>query len=175
MTELARRDVERPKRATHVQKLSLERAHPPDSTVPLLTSPLASANMEAGSSKRGALSPPNFDAFNTEVQGAALKATKSSAALPTDITFHRSLDSNFAKAIDSCSERALKLTNRLLVLTEKVQAGRGSRFKGKARLDDQDDVVDNFESVVIELVDQLFERVVSLCTVVCCGLRLIFR
>jgi len=64
---------------------------------------------------------------------AVLTATKLSAALPSDINFHRSIDSEFAQAIDDCSERALRLTNKLLDLAGSARGGKG-RDKGNGNL-----------------------------------------
>jgi hypothetical protein len=98
---------------------------------------------------------------STKVQSAALKATRTAAGLPTDIGFHRSIDSGLAHDIDAVSSRVLNLTNRLLQYSSSgnSQAAKG---KGKARLEDQDDVVDNFHSLVVDVMDELFERTVSL-------------
>ncbi|KAH8114700.1 ribonuclease H-like domain-containing protein [Phellopilus nigrolimitatus] len=103
-------------------------------------------SIEAGSSKSGSISSHSFDEYNANIQGAALNTTKLAAALPTDVTFHRSVDNDFAQAIDSCSEKALRLTNRLLALSE-------TRWK----LEDQEDVVDSFQSTVVDALDQLYE------------------
>ncbi|KAI5121065.1 hypothetical protein M0805_008580 [Coniferiporia weirii] len=112
---------------------------------------------EAGSSRGPSLTSSSFDAYSADIQGAALGATKLSAALPADISFHRSLDSDFAQAIDSCSERALKLTNRLLGLSA-THSSKDSRSKGKRKLEDQEDVLDSFQSLVVDALDQFFEH-----------------
>lgn len=106
------------------------------------------------------LSSSSFNEYNTQLQGAALKATRAAVSLPADIPFHRSVHPNFAKEADQCSGRVLALTNKLLQLSSTVNAFTSARGKGKARLEAEDDVVDNFHSVVVDAMDQLLERAV---------------
>lgn len=113
---------------------------------------------EAGSSKAPKLSSTSFDELNVDLQSAALNSTKLAAALPADISFHRSVDRDYARTIEACSEKALSLTNRLLCLVSDADPARSSRAKGKRKLEDQEDVVDKFHTVVIDVLDQLFER-----------------
>lgn len=114
----------------------------------------------AQSSKQALLSAESFEAYNTQLQTAALKATRNAAVLPPDLTFYRSLDRGLAKEVDASSSRVLSLANRLLglVSTGNVAAARG---KGKERLQDDDDVTDGFKSLVVDAMDQLMERAVS--------------
>ena len=91
---------------------------------------------------------------------AALNATRSAAGLPTDIQFHRSIDSEFAEDLDTFSSRVLALTNNLLSLVATADPSQSSRLKGKAKLQTQDDVVDDFHSLVVDSMDQLLERTV---------------
>lgn len=100
-----------------------------------------------------------YDKFNSRIQAAALKSTRNAAQLPSDIAFHRSMDTNFARDLDALSERALELTNKLLNVTYTLS--NSGDAKGKRRMRDQDDVVDKFQSVVVESMDQLLERSVS--------------
>lgn len=102
----------------------------------------------------------SFGDFNSHVQTAALKATRRAAGLPTDIAFHRSIDPSFATDIDSFSSRVLSITNNLLELVS--TADPRAKGKGKAKLVTQDDVVDNFHFLVVDSMDQLLERTVSL-------------
>ncbi|KAL0062975.1 exosome nuclease subunit [Marasmius tenuissimus] len=95
-----------------------------------------------------------FDDFNTQLQGLALKATRNSVLLPADISYHRSMDPGFSKEIDSFSARVLSLTNKLLTLAGTAHPS----GKGKGRLEDEDDVVDNFHSLVVDSMDQMLER-----------------
>ena len=111
------------------------------------------------------LTQEGFDTYNTELQGAALKATRNAAFLPADLAFYRSLDRGIAKEIDACSSRVLTLTNRLLDLTATADNAK-SRSKGKARLE-HDDIADNFRSSVVDAMDQLLERAVSLLVRTC--------
>ena len=66
--------------------------------------------------------------------------------------------------MDACSSKALNLTNKLLSLISNAQTSK-SRGKGKAKLQDQDDVVDRFDAVVVDAIDFMFEKVVSDLTV----------
>jgi len=113
------------------------------------------------SSSTGALTPSSFDDYNAALQSGSPNCYQVSAALPSDINFHRSIDSEFAQAIDDCSERALRLTNKLLDLAGSARGGKG-RDKGKRKLEDEEDVVDSFGSLVIDVLDQLFEHAVRI-------------
>ncbi|KAF9446370.1 hypothetical protein P691DRAFT_794509 [Macrolepiota fuliginosa MF-IS2] len=103
------------------------------------------------------ISSSSFDDHDTKLRAAALKATRNAASLPTDISFYRSIDNGLSHDVDAISSRVLNLTNKLIAFSASVdpQAARG---KGKARLEDKDDVVDNFHSFVVDVMDQLFER-----------------
>lgn len=105
----------------------------------------------------------NFDGFNSQLQLKALKATRSALALPADVAFHRSMDSNFSKDLDAFSSGVLSLTNKLLALVSTADPAQSARAKGKAKLENQDDIVDNFHSIVVDSMDQLLERTVSAC------------
>ena len=118
--------------------------------------------VEASSSKATQINSSTFDACNTELQGLALEATKIAAGLPSDIAFHRSVDNDYAKNVDICSEKALSLTNRLLAWSSNESSSRSRQGKGKAKLDSEDDVIDKFGGIVLDVLDQLFERAVSL-------------
>lgn len=117
---------------------------------------------QAGSSKGAPISSTSFDAYNGDLETSALLATKASTSLPPDIPFHRSVNNDFGKLIDSTSEKALRLTNRLLNLVSTSAKTSGSRGKGKLRLEDQADVTDRFESLVVDALDHLFENAVSI-------------
>lgn len=95
------------------------------------------------------LESDNFDEYTSELQSAALKATRNVLALPSDIGFHRSMDTDFSKDLDIFSSRVLSLTNRLLALVD-----------GKGKLSSQDDVLDSFHSLVVDSIDQVLERTV---------------
>ncbi|EJC98038.1 uncharacterized protein FOMMEDRAFT_149467 [Fomitiporia mediterranea MF3/22] len=112
---------------------------------------------EAGSSKAGKIWGSSFDSYNSELQSSVLQATKLAVGLPADVNFFRTVDNNFAQAIDSCSRKALALTNNLLELAE-AHNSTSSRIKGKKKLGNQEDVVDGFGSLVVDVLDQLFER-----------------
>lgn len=102
----------------------------------------------------------NFEDYNLRLQTSILNPTKHAFALPTDIQFHKSIDRNFAEEIEACSTKVLSITNKLLTLAASSTTTLGE--KGKIRLfESQDDVVDDFDSVVVDIMDQLLERVVS--------------
>ena len=110
-------------------------------------------------SKPSVVSSTQFDTFSTSLQTKALQTTRHALALPQDLTFHRSLDSKVAAELDAFSGRVLKVTNSLLALAgTRVGDGKGKRRK----LEHHDDVVDAFDSVVVDAMDVLFENVVSL-------------
>lgn len=150
---------------SNAPKVDVRRATPPvapQHASHSITATTATTEMMAtpGSSKTTSINATNFDAYNAQVQGLALEATKFAAGLPLDIAFHRTVDSEFAKSLDACSEKALRLTNRLLALASNESSTRVGKGKGKARLEEEDDVTDKYGSIVIDVVDQLFERVV---------------
>jgi exosome complex exonuclease RRP6 len=101
------------------------------------------------------LSNSTFDDYNSRLQTTALKATKSAANLPADVAFHRSIDRNFARQLDVCSEKVLSLTNSLITLASTASSSKG---KGKKKLEDYEDFMDLFESVVVESMDRLLEH-----------------
>ncbi|KAJ7047939.1 hypothetical protein C8F04DRAFT_1023035 [Mycena alexandri] len=111
---------------------------------------------EASSSST--ISSASFPDFNSKVQAAALNATRSAAGLPADIPFHRSIDSELAEDLDAFSSRVLTLTNNLLSLVATADPSQSSRRKGKAKLETQDDIVDDFHSLMVDSMDQLLER-----------------
>ncbi|KAF9015830.1 hypothetical protein BDZ89DRAFT_1094618 [Hymenopellis radicata] len=98
---------------------------------------------------------PNFEHINAHLPGAALKATRNAALLPADISFHKTMDQDFAQDLDEFSSKVLSITNRLLELSSTID----SAGKGKAKLESQDDVLDSFESCVVDRIDLLLERV----------------
>ncbi|KAJ8523231.1 hypothetical protein ONZ45_g260 [Pleurotus djamor] len=115
-----------------------------------------------------ALSQSSYDAFNSKAQQVALDSVRKSAVLPQDLAFHRSVDVNLASQLDAISGRVLGITNRLLALSQASSVASSSKSntvlgrKGKERaiqrLNGQDDVVDSFQSIMVDVVDQLFER-----------------
>lgn len=104
----------------------------------------------------------NFDDFNSQLQAKTLKATRSALALPPDVAFHRSMDSSFSRDLDAFSSGVLSLTNKLLNMVATADYSQSARTKGKAKLENQDDVVDSFQSLVVDSMDQLLERTVSI-------------
>ena len=115
--------------------------------------------IEPGSSKSTLVSSSSFDSYYSDVQNSILRATKLAVALPTDVSFHQTVDDSFAREIDCCSSRTLRLTNSLLELSRNNYS-LNSPAKRKRKLEVQEDVVDSFGSLVVDVLDQLFERVV---------------
>ena len=108
------------------------------------------------------LSKSAFDGYYAQLQTAALKATKHAAGLPAgaDLAFHRSVDSDLAKDLESCSKRVVSMSNVLLDLVSTIGNSKNAKGKGKARLQDEDDFLDRFEALIVEPMDQLLERAV---------------
>jgi hypothetical protein len=106
------------------------------------------------------LSKSEFNGYYAQLQNGALKATKHAAGLPADLAFHRSVDSDLAKDLETCSERVVSITNTLLDLASTIGNSKGAKEKGKARLQDEDDFLDRFQSLVVEPMDRLLERTV---------------
>lgn len=117
--------------------------------------------MASSSSNSSGLTKDAFNDYNAGLQAAALKATKHSAGLPSDVAFYKSINKDFSNNLDACSDKALSLVNRLLFLASTADSTKSAKGKGKARLEDQDDLVDRFESIIVESMDQLLERAVS--------------
>jgi PMC2NT (NUC016) domain len=111
--------------------------------------------------KSSMISSDNFDEFNTQLQGAALKATRNALAIPSDVNFHRSVDPQVARDMDRISSRVLSLTNDILAFVSAADSAKLIRNQGKSKLNDLTDAVDNFTSIVVDPVDLLFERAVS--------------
>ncbi|KAG6819666.1 hypothetical protein H0H93_009746 [Arthromyces matolae] len=103
------------------------------------------------------LTSTSFDAFNSQLQVNALKATRNGLALPSDVAFHRSMDAEFTKDLDNLSSRVLSLANKVIALAATANTT-SSKTKGKARLENADDAVDNFHALVVDSMDQLMER-----------------
>ena len=111
-------------------------------------------------SSQNSLTGSEFDSYYAQLQASALKATKSAAALPADLAFHRSVDSDLASDLEACSNKVISITNMLLNLASTVGSSKGAKGKGKARVRDEDDFLDRFGSLIVEPMDQLFERAV---------------
>ena len=86
-----------------------------------------------------------------------LTTIRKNVGLPSDVAFHRSMDHSFAQNLDTFSE-ILPVTNKLL----NFFAATVDQSLVKGKLKGQDDVVDNFHSLVVDSMDQLLEKTVSL-------------
>lgn len=94
--------------------------------------------------------------------------SSNSKKLPDDIPFHRSLDRKFRTELDATSARILRLTNKLLKLSDTLHKPNSKAAEKSKRvesdddktLEDEADVVDKFHSIVVDVVDPLLEHVV---------------
>ncbi len=111
-------------------------------------------------SSQAPLSKSDFDGYYAQLQTAALKATKHATGLPADLAFHRSVDSDLANNLETCTEKVVSMTNALLDLASTIGNSKSAKGKGKARLQDEDDLLDRFEALIVEPMDQLLERAV---------------
>ena len=116
------------------------------------------APSQPGSSK---VSSNSFDEFNSGLQATALKATRHALSLPADLAFHRSMDPELAQDLEAFSTRVLSVTNDLLTLVSTADSAPSASGKGKLKLESHDDVMDSFQSLVVDAMDQLLERAVS--------------
>lgn len=122
---------------------------------------LVSSAMSSLSASSSGTTKDVFNDYSAGLQAVALKATKHSAGLPSDVAFYKSIDRDLANNLDTCSDKALSLLNRLLNLASTADSAKSAKGKSKARLEEQDDLVDRFESTIVESMDQLLERAVS--------------
>jgi len=116
---------------------------------------MSGTNAAARVTAPSSISPDTFSDYMTSLQSAALTTTRLTAStLPQDIAFYRSVHVSFATDIDALSSRVLRLTNKLVRLAGSADGGTVER----GTLDDQEDVLDCFKSLVIDQMDRLFER-----------------
>ncbi|KAF9068629.1 ribonuclease H-like domain-containing protein [Rhodocollybia butyracea] len=106
------------------------------------------------SSQESSILTSSFDEFSSQLQSSALKATRNSMLLPSDLHFHRTMDPEFSKDLDLFSSRILSVANKLLTLVGTAE----SSSKSKGKLESEDDVVDNFHSVVVDVMDRMMEK-----------------
>ena len=107
------------------------------------------------------LAKSEFDGYYAKLQESALKATKHAAGIPSDLAYHRSVDSDLAKDLEACSSRVASITNIVLGLASTIgSSSKSAKGKGKARLQDEDDFLDRFGALIVEPMDQLLERAV---------------
>jgi len=70
------------------------------------------------------------------------------------------MDPKLSQNLDAFCARILSVTNDLLTLVSTADSTQSTRGKGKLKLECQDDVVDSFQSLVVDAMDQLLERAV---------------
>ena len=102
---------------------------------------------------------PSFEDYNLKLQTSILNPTKHAFALPTDLQFHKSIDRDFAREIEACSTKVLSITNKLLTLATSTTTLDGNIKRNLVA--NQDDILDDFDSVVVDIMDQLLESVVG--------------
>jgi exosome complex exonuclease RRP6 len=95
------------------------------------------------------LSSGSFNDFHTKLQASALKGTKTSAGLPSDIAFYKTLDDGLSSDIAHLQSRVLSLIGGLVSLVDE---------KGKGKSVTGEDVVDDFHGTVVDSMDVLLER-----------------
>ncbi|KAJ3805248.1 hypothetical protein F5876DRAFT_91581 [Lentinula aff. lateritia] len=100
--------------------------------------------------------PANYglNEIDSQIQASALRATRNSTLLPSDIHFHRTMDAEFSKDLDIFSSRILSVANQVLALMGTADIS----TKGQSKLETEDDVVDNFHSIVVDTMDRLMEK-----------------
>lgn len=97
----------------------------------------------------------DFKEYQNALFTALTGATRAANAIPiADLGYFRSLDRGFAKTLDSCSEKVLKLSNSMLKYASVEEAEAAPRFY------DIDDVMDRY-NIAIDVVDNLLEKAVS--------------
>ncbi|RXW17745.1 hypothetical protein EST38_g8111 [Candolleomyces aberdarensis] len=108
-------------------------------------------NKAGPSSKANAPTAETFSSFHTELQSAALRATRTSASLPPDLAFYKTVDEDLKTSVDGLEARVLALIGRCLGLA-------GGKGKGREVRVDGEDVVDDFHSTIVDSVDVLLEK-----------------
>lgn len=111
-----------------------------------------------------ALDASNFDAYFDHLQSLLPPPTRLASSLPsprTELQFERSLDRTFANKLDGVGDELLELVNKVL---GSAASGKRREGGGARTLKDEDDVVDRFQDLVVEVVDGLLERAVSRAT-----------
>ncbi|KAK9762960.1 exosome nuclease subunit [Basidiobolus ranarum] len=100
----------------------------------------------------------DFEAFSNSFFDTLLSATRAASILPTDLSFHKSLDLDLATTIAGCSSKVLRISNELL------------KHVGGDITDtyyDADDVQDRYDGV-IDVLDNLLEKA-DVCLDECTG------
>ncbi|KAJ4482464.1 ribonuclease H-like domain-containing protein [Lentinula aciculospora] len=95
-----------------------------------------------------------FNEMNSQIQTSALRATRNSMLLPSDINFHRTMDTELSRDLDIFSSRILSVANQVLALIDTADFS----GKDKGKLENEDDVVDNFHSIVLDTMDRMLEK-----------------
>ncbi|KAJ3516384.1 hypothetical protein NMY22_g14225 [Coprinellus aureogranulatus] len=107
--------------------------------------------MAGPSSSRSLPTAETFSTFHTTLQASALKATRASAGLPSDLDFYKSVDGGIKQNVDRLESRVLALLGNCIALA-------GGKGKGKEVRVEGDDLVDDFHGTVVDVVDVLLEK-----------------
>ncbi|KAF8334683.1 ribonuclease H-like domain-containing protein [Cantharellus anzutake] len=94
-----------------------------------------------------------FDEYQTRVQQVALKATKQAFILPFDIGYQRAANKQFSSDLDIVSARIMSLTDKLLRFSSDTHI----RGKGRARIKEEEDLTQRYDTSVLDVVDHLYE------------------
>ncbi|PVF97620.1 hypothetical protein CPB86DRAFT_797921 [Serendipita vermifera] len=109
----------------------------------------------------------SLEEYLANLKGLTDQTVSNASKLPQDIPFHRSLHRKFRTDLDTASERVLQLTNKLLKLSSTLNKKKATTSQGrKARrdddnepsLNDEDDIMDRFHSIVVDVLDPLLEH-----------------
>jgi len=103
------------------------------------------------------MDPKTYPEWQANLLKLLVSTTRAASAVGShDISFERSIDSNFDSSLTQVTDRLLSLTNRLL------------KFSGSQQdeFEDEDDLDDRWGDVV-DVVDSLLERAVLLFMLVC--------
>ncbi|KAH7885166.1 hypothetical protein F5I97DRAFT_1937438 [Phlebopus sp. FC_14] len=107
--------------------------------------------LSPGEAQRQTVTQANFTAYSDALQAVALDTTRLAAtSLPSDLSFHRSIDSVLARDVDAFSARVIGLTGRLIMLAN----GPGT---GNTRLEEED-IVDGFVRTVVDSMEGMLEK-----------------
>ncbi|KAG9023935.1 exosome nuclease subunit [Tulasnella sp. JGI-2019a] len=105
----------------------------------------------------------DFSAYQDLLKKTIISGAQHATRLPprTDLVFQRTLDRQFGKDLDTCSERLLGLTNRMLRLFQGSGPSRSSTSssKAKAKQLEEDDLTEGYHSTVVDIIDTLYESV----------------
>lgn len=103
-----------------------------------------------------------FSQYQDLLKKTIISAAQNATALPAknDLSFERTLDRQLAKDLDTCSDRILSVTGRLLSLIGGTATSSSRTGKGKSGALKQEDLTDGYHSTVVDALDSLYENIV---------------